>query len=383
MNILTPYLDNLESERDYIPLVKPSITELEIKYVNDAVRNGWGSNRNNYIDLFEKNFAKKIGSKYALATSSCTGALHLGLSALGIKAGDEVIVPESTWVATLAPILHLGAKPVFVDISSDDWCIDPHLVEKAITHKTKAIVLVHLYGNVCEIERLKEISLKFNVPLIEDSAEAFGSYFKSRHVGTNGIFGVFSFHGSKTISTGEGGMFVTNNKELFENVKILNNHGVNRTLSEQYWPELPGYKYKISNIQAAMGYAQLKRSKSLINSKKEIMEFYKDFFSYNPNITFNLEKKDVTNSYWMPTALFAKNSGICIKNLINDFQYNKIDARSFFWPLSSLKFCSPVLKNKVSRDIQSRSINLPSFFEISENQLIRICSILKKHLELN
>jgi len=148
-----------------IPISIPYVAKNQIKYVNDAVRNGWGSNRNNYIDLFEKNFAKKIGSKYALATSSCTGALHLGLSALGIKAGDEVIVPESTWVATLAPILHLGAKPVFVDISSDDWCIDPHLVEKAITHKTKAIVLVHLYGNVCEIERLKEISLKFNVPL--------------------------------------------------------------------------------------------------------------------------------------------------------------------------------------------------------------------------
>lgn len=380
MNVQTPYLDNLESDKNYIPLVKPSITELEIEYVNQAMKNGWGSNRNIYINLFEKNFAKKIGSKYAIATSSCTGALHLGLSALGITAGDEVILPESTWVATLAPILHLGAKPVFVDILSDSWCIDPYLVEKAITNKTKAIILVHLYGNVCEVEKLKEISDKFKVPIIEDSAEAFGSYYKSHHVGTYGLFGVFSFHGSKTISTGEGGMFVTNDKELFENVKILNNHGVNRPLSKQYWPEMPGYKFKISNIQAAMGYAQLKRSKTLINRKKEIMTFYKEFFSYNPNIVFNLETPEIINSYWMPTAVFKSGSDICINKLIKDFQYNKIDVRSFFWPLSSLKFCSPELGNKVSRDIQSRSINLPSFFDISENQLIRICNILEKHL---
>ena len=145
------------------------------------------------------------------------------------------------------------SKTCFCDISSDIWCIDPYLVG-LITQKKKAIILVHLYGNVCEIEKLKEISLKFKVPIIEDSAEAFGSYFKGRHVGTNGLFGVFSFHGSKTISTGEGGMFVTNNEELFENVKILNNHGVNRTLSKQYWPD-PWLQYKISNIQAAMGFA--------------------------------------------------------------------------------------------------------------------------------
>tara|TARA_B100000925_G_scaffold290747_1_gene276701 strand:- start:933 stop:2081 length:1149 start_codon:yes stop_codon:yes gene_type:complete len=376
MNIATPYL-NSKNALSHIPLVKPSITKKEISYVNDAIKNGWGSKKNHYIEKFENSFTKKIGIKYGVSTSSCTGALHLGLAALGIKKGDEIIVPESTWIASVAPLVHLGAKPVFVDIMEDSWCIDPNLVENAITSKTKAIICVHLYGNLCELNQLKKISKKYNIPLIEDSAEAFGSYYSKKHVGTFGTFGVFSFHGSKTISTGEGGMLVTDDENIYNKVKILNDHGVNRELDQQYFPSQLGYKFKMTNTQAAMGLAQLERSDEILMKKIKIMDFYKDYFSANKSISFNIEKRGNKNSYWMPTALFHNQKDFFISNLIAEFQFQNIDARSFFWPLSSLNFFKENKNNKISRDIPLRAINLPSFFDINESQLTKICNILE------
>ena len=376
MNIMTPYLDN-KDELGNIPLVKPSITEKEISYVNDAIKNGWGVNKNIYIEKFEKSFTDKIGTKYGVSTSSCTGALHLGLAAIGIKKGDEIIVPESTWIASVSPIVHLGAKPVFVDILEESWCINPRLVENAITSKTKAIICVHLYGNLCELDQLKKISQKYKIPLIEDSAEAFGSYYSKRHVGTFGTFGVFSFHGSKTISTGEGGMLVTDDKKIYEKVKILNDHGINRKSDKQYFPSELGYKFKMSNIQAAMGLAQVERSEEILKKKIKIMQFYKDYFSSNRSISFNIENNGNKNSYWMPTAIFRNQKDFCVSNLIKEFQLQNIDARSFFWPLSSLSFFKENKENKISRDIPKRALNLPSFFDIRDDQLLKICRILE------
>ena len=377
MNISTPYIKENNNDENYIPLAKPSITKKEIDYVNEAMINGWGENKSKFIEKFEIAFAKKTGAKFALATSSCTGALHLGLESLGIKKGDEVIVPESTWIASVAPIVHLGAKPVFVDILKDSWCIDPKLVEAAITPKTRAILCVHLYGNLCELSELIKICQKFNISLIEDSAEAFGSKYFSKHVGTFGSFGVFSFHGSKTISTGEGGMLITNDRKIYEKVKVLNNHGINRNFDKQYCPSLLGYKFKITNVQAAMGLAQIERSKEIIQKKIKIMKFYKDYFYNNKLISFNIEPYGYKNSFWMPTAVFSSFCKVNIPSLINEFQDNNIDARSFFCPLSSLKFFKENKKNKISRDIYSRAINLPSFYDINENQLLKVCRIIE------
>ena len=381
MNISTPYFKENNNDENYIPLAKPSITKKEIAYVNEAMINGWGENKSNFIEKFEVTFAKKIGSKFALATSSCTGALHLGLESLGIKKGDEVIVPESTWIASVAPIVHLGAKPVFVDILKDSWCIDPKLVEAAITPKTRAILCVHLYGNLSELNELLKICQKYNVPLVEDSAEAFGSKYFNKHAGTFGSFGVFSFHGSKTISTGEGGMLVTNDRKIYEKAKILNNHGINRNSDKQYCPSELGYKFKITNIQAAMGLAQIERSKEIIQKKVKIMQFYKDYFYNYKFISFNIEPYGYKNSFWMPTAIFSSCFKINIPNLIREFHADSIDARSFFCPLSSLKFFKENKKNKMSRDIYNRAINLPSFYDISENQLLKVCRIIEKKIE--
>ena len=191
-----------------IPYTKPSITELEVQYVTDAAANGWGENCYDYIYRFEQAFKDHLNVKYAIATSSCTGALHLGMHALDIGFDDEVILADTNWTASAAPFVHLGAKPVFIDVLPNSWCIDPKLIESAITSRTKAILAVHLYGNLCEMDSIIDIGNKYGIPVIEDSAEAIGSKYRNCRAGI-GRFGVFSFHGTKTITTGEGGMFVT------------------------------------------------------------------------------------------------------------------------------------------------------------------------------
>ena len=253
---------------------KPSITELEVRYATDAAANGWGDSCYEYISRFEELFKKHLGVKHAIATSSCTGSLHMGMAALGISSGDEVILADINWIATAAPIVHLGAKPVFVDILPDSWCIDPSKAEAAITPKTKAIVAVHLYGNLCAMRELLAIGQKHGIPVIEDAAEAIGSVYHGKRAGSIGRFGAFSFHGTKTITTGEGGMFVTNDAKLYEQVLTLSNHGRVRGQTKQFWADLVGFKYKMSNIQAAIGCAQIERIEELISDKRRVFSEY-------------------------------------------------------------------------------------------------------------
>jgi perosamine synthetase len=245
-----------------IHYTKPSITELEVTYATDAARNGWGERCYEYILRFEAAFKAHLDVKYAIATSSCTGALHMGLAALGVGPGDEVILADTNWIASAAPIVHLGAKPVFVDILPDSWCIDPELAEAAITPRTKAIMAVHLYGNLCDMDRLLDIGKRHGIPIIEDAAEAIGSQYHDKRAGSMGKFGGFSFHGSKTLTTGEGGMFVTNDADLYEKVLTLSNHGRARGQTKQFWPDTVSYKYKMSNIQAAIGCRKSSELKS-------------------------------------------------------------------------------------------------------------------------
>ena len=225
-----------------IHYTKPSITDLEVAYATDAARNGWGERCYEYITRFEEAFKTHLGVKYAIATSSCTGALHMGMAALGIGPGDEIVMADTNWIATAAVIVHLGAKPVFVDILPDSWCINPELAEAAITPRTKAIIAVHLYGNLCDMNRLLAIGEKHGIPVIEDAAEAIGSVYHDKRAGSMGEFGSFSFHGTKTLTTGEGGIFVTNDADLFKKVLTLSNHGRARDQTKQFWPDLVGFK---------------------------------------------------------------------------------------------------------------------------------------------
>jgi perosamine synthetase len=359
-----------------IHYTKPSITDLEVQYATDAAANGWGDKCYDYINLFEEAFKAHLGVKYAIATSSCTGALHMGMAALGIGPGDEVIMADTNWVATAAPIVHLGAKPVFVDILPDSWCLDPELVEQAITPRTKAIVAVHLYGNLCEMDKLLAIGEKYSIPVIEDAAEAIGSVYHGKRAGSMGRFGAFSFHGTKTLTTGEGGMFVTDDPELYEHVLTLSNHGRARGQTKQFWPDMVGFKYKMSNIQAAIGCAQMERIEELTGRKRQIFHYYREHLTALSGLSLNPEPSGTINGAWMPTVIFDKEAGITCEQLQTAFTDENIDARVFFWPLSSLPSFEAVLSNVHAYQTPTRAINLPSYHDISENDLGRVVDTL-------
>ncbi|MCP9930397.1 DegT/DnrJ/EryC1/StrS aminotransferase family protein [Cyanobium sp. AMD-g] len=357
-----------------IPYTRPSITELEVAYATDAARNGWGEHCYDYIVRFEEAFKRHLGVAYAIATSSCTGALHMGMYGLGIGPGDEVIMADSNWVATLAPIVHLGATPVFVDILLDSWCLDPEQVEAAITPRTKAIVAVHLYGNLCDMDALLAIGERHGIPVIEDAAEAIGSVFHGRRAGSMGRFGAFSFHGTKTITTGEGGMFVTNDPDLYEQVLTLSNHGRARGQTRQFWPDMVGFKYKMSNVQAAIGCAQIQRIDELVTAKRKIFMLYQEALKDLP-LRMNPEPDGCTNGYWMPTFVVDDETPFQRDDLIGELQSNGVDARVFFWPLSSTPtggrkaFETPYLAD----GIHLRALNLPSHHNLSDDDASFVC----------
>ncbi len=361
-----------------IPYTKPSITDLEVSYATDAAANGWGEKCYEYIDRFENDFKKHLGVKHAIATSSCTGALHMGMSALGIGLGDEVIMADTNWIATAAPIVHLGAKPVFVDILPDSWCIDPDLAEAAITPRTKAIIAVHLYGNLCAMDKILTIGRNHGIPVIEDAAEAIGSIYRGERAGSMGRFGTFSFHGTKTLTTGEGGIFVTDDDDLYETVLTLSNHGRARGQKKQFWPDLVGFKYKMSNIQAAIGCAQLERVDELISRKRAIFHQYREGLGDIPGITMNPEPAGTSNGFWMPTVVFDTSRNVNSDMLTAAFEEQEIDARIFFHPLSATPPFRGSTGGARSADIHRRAINLPSFHEINDEEQDRVMQVIRQ-----
>jgi perosamine synthetase len=357
---------------------KPSITELEVRYAADAAANGWGERCYDYINRFEAAFKDHLGTSFAIATSSCTGALHMGMAALGIGQGDEVILADTNWIASAAPIVHLGAEPVFVDIREDSWCIDPDLAEAAITQRTKAIIAVHLYGNLCDMERLLAIGEKHGIPVIEDAAEAIGSEYFGRRAGSMGRFGAFSFHGTKTLTTGEGGMFVTNDAALFERVLTLSNHGRARRQAKQFWPDAIGFKYKMSNIQAALGCAQMARIAELIGRKRQIFHYYRDRLRDLPGVRMNPEPSNIVNGAWMPTVVFDKDTGVSREKLATAFAADNIDARVFFYPLSGLPVFEARPVNRHAWEIPERAINLPSYHDMTAADQDRVIAVVRR-----
>lgn len=364
-----------------IAYTRPSISELEVTYATDAARNGWGPRCYDYIHRLERDFAAHIGTAHAVATSSCTGAMHLGLAALGIGPGDEVILADTNWIATVAPVVHLGATPVFVDILPASWCIDPEQAERAITPRTRAIIATHLYGSVCEMDRLLEIGERHGVAIIEDAAEAIGSALGERRAGAMGAFGTFSFHGTKTMTTGEGGMLVTSDAALFQRVSQLANHGRDPEEPRQFFPTVTGYKFKMANLQAAIGCAQVERIDELIAGKRRIMATYRALLADLPGVTLNIEPNGTTNGSWMPTAVFAPETGVTREKLIAAFKAEAIDARVFFWPLSGLPMFEARRDNVHAWDIPGRAINLPSFHDMTKDEQARVAGVIRRLLE--
>lgn len=356
-----------------IHYTRPSITQRETDYAADAAANGWGDRCYDYIHRFEKLFREHLGSRHAIATSSGTGALHLGMAALGIGPGDEVILADINWIASAAPIVHLGATPVLVDVDVHSWCLDPAAVEAAITPRTRAILAVHLYGNLCALDALRAIATRHGLHLIEDAAEALGSVWHGRRAGTLGVFGAFSFHGTKTFTAGEGGIFVTDDDALYERVLTLSNHGRARGETRQFWPERVGYKYKMSNLQAAIGCAQVERAEELIAGKRRIFEGYARHLSGLP-LQLNPEPPGTRNGYWMPTLVVDAGVPFEREALLARFKADNIDGRVFFWPLSSLPMFQPRPQHRVSHSLARRALNLPSYHDMSDADIDRVAA---------
>lgn len=358
---------------------KPSITELEIRYATDAAANGWGEHCYDYINRFEDAFRSHLGVRHAIATSSCTGATHMGLAALGVGPGDEVIIGDINWIATAAPITYLGAKPVFVDVLPNTWCLDPEKTEAAITSRTKAIIAVHLYGNLCDMDALLPIGRKHGIPVVEDAAEALGSIWHGKRAGSMGAFGTFSFHGTKTVSTGEGGAFVTHDDALYEKVLALSNHGRARGQTKQFWPDMVGYKYKMSNLQAAIGCAQMERIDELVARKRTIFQYYAAHLAESP-VTMNPEPPGTVNGFWMPTVVVNEDVPFDRDALLAAFKAQNIDGRVFFWPLSSLPMFEPNPRNEVSYKLFMRAINLPTYHDLTPFEMDRVIKVLRHAL---
>lgn len=362
-----------------IHYTKPSITALEIQYATDAVTHGWGERCYEYIHRFEDAFRRHLGVKHAIATSSCTGAMHMGLAALGVGPGDEVILGDTNWIASAAPVTYLGARPVFVDVLPDSWCLDPARVEAAITPRTRAIIAVHLYGNMCDLDALLAIGARHGIPVIEDAAEAIGSQWQGRRAGSLGAFGTFSFHGTKTVTTGEGGMFVTNDDALYEKVLTLSNHGRARGQTRQFWPDTVGFKYKISNVQAAIGCAQMERVDELIQHKRRIFSAYQQALGDLP-LRMNPEPAGTVNGFWMPSFVVDEGVAFDRDSLLRTFKENDIDGRVFFWPLSMLPMFTAQPENAVSYSLYPRALNLPTYHDLGDDDIARVVECVRLHL---
>ncbi|MGA1780357.1 MAG: aminotransferase class V-fold PLP-dependent enzyme [Planctomycetota bacterium] len=362
-----------------IPYTRASVTPGDAAAVHRSILEHRGSRQAEPVEDFERAFASHVGTEFAVATSSCTGALELVLAGLGVGAGDEVVLADTNWVATVAPVVHLGATPVLVDIDAASWCIDPAQVDSAIGPATRAIIATHLYGNVADLHRLRDIAAAHGVPLIEDAAEGLGSRLEGRHVGSFGTAGVFSFHGSKTVSSGEGGMIVTNDPDLHRRLRILADHGRDPADPRQFWPSRIGYKFKMAPVAAALGRSQLARIDVLLQERRRILAAYRRELESHPVAMMNPVPVGVEHGAWMPTILFSEDSGVTREALLTSMRADGIDARVVFWPLSSTPPFRhlPARPNPVARAFAERAINLPSFPGMRRDQIDRVVAAVR------
>ncbi len=358
----------------------PSISKEDEEIVLDALRNGWyGSKAYEYVERFEKEFARYHDRKYGLMTTNCTSAIHLTLLSLGLENDDEIIVPECTWIGSSSPINYVGAKPIFADINDQNWCLSADTIESSISKKTKAVIVVNLYGNMPEYDEIEKLCKSHSIHIIEDAAESLGSKYRGRKSGNFGAFSVFSFHRSKTITTGEGGMLLTDDEKLYERCKFLRDHG--RSPGTYYNTEI-AYKYMPFNLQAALGYAQFKRIDELVNRKRQIWKLYKEKLKKIPNLFFNVEPSHVFNSVWSTTCVLGKEYKLDNNILMNKLSEQGLPSRPFFYPLSSLPAYNKKKeygsKNVVSYSISKKGINLPCALNITDDQIHQYCEALEK-----
>lgn len=366
------YVSDRSAGRSMILTAGPSISSREAVYSFDAALHGWNSEWSKYLTKFESEFAKYVGTKYALATSSCTGALQIALMSLDIGSGDEVIVPDETWVATANAVRYVGAIPVFADVELDTWNIDSRSIESLITPKTKAIVAVHMYGHPARMSQIMDVARKHNLKVVEDAAPAIGAEWEGRRCGSFGDFAAFSFQGAKLLVTGEGGMLVTNDDALYEKAKKIWDQG--RNPSKVFWIDGDGVKFKMSNIQAALGLGQLERADELIEMKRRLFSWYEEGLANVPHITLNKEVEGARSIYWMSSLFLHESASLSRDELMKTLKSRNIDTRPVFPAISQY----PIWPRKANPQenalrIGLRAMNLPSGVCLTKDEVQYVC----------
>ena len=373
--------------QERIPVAGPSITSREIALVAEAAERGWYEGAETYARRFEEEMARAVGVRFAVALPSCTSALHLALLALGVGPGDEVIIPEITWIATAAPVVYCGATPVFADVEPDTWCLSAASFEEHVTARTKAVIPVDVYGGMPDYDALHEVAEARGIAVVEDAAEAIGSRFRGRAAGSLGAAGAFSFHGSKTLTTGEGGMLVTDRQDLHDRVRVLRDHG--RAPGDRaFWNREVAFKYKMSALTAALGLAQLERLDELVAKKRAIFARYREGLGRVAEVLLNAEPEGVHNSFWMSTAVLDPVLGLDKDRLGRALSAHGIDTRPFFHPLSSLPAFAGTpsaergaQRNPIAYALSPYGINLPSALSLTEGQIDGVCAALREVVE--
>jgi perosamine synthetase len=358
-----------------IPVSGPWITEHEVGYVTDAARTAWQENAGVYHERFEAAFAQWVGRRHALALPSCTSALHLALAAMDVGADDEVIVPEITWIASAAPIVYVGATPVLADVDPSTWCLCPESFRRAITPRTRAVIAVDVYGAMPDMAAIERVAAEHGVDVIEDAAEAVGSEQHGRRAGSFGRAGAFSFHGSKTLTTGEGGMLVTDDDELLRRCLHLRDHG--RPPGDTTFRNTEfAFKYRMSAMQAALGLAQLERADEIVERKRAIHGWYADDLGGIDGLRLNPAPPGGRSGYWMVTATWDERFAIDKDGLAAELAECGIDTRPFFHPLSSLPACRDLPsaaaapeRNPAAYALAARGLNLPSGLQLTRDDV--------------
>jgi perosamine synthetase len=355
-----------------IPVYQPDLAGNEKRYVNECLDSTWISSKGDFLRRFETRFAEVTGVRRAAAVSNGTVAIHLALLALGVGPGDEVIVPTLTYIASANPVLYVGATPVFVDSLPGTWQIDPEDVKKKITPRTRAIMAVHLYGHPCDMDALTDIARKHNLLLLEDCAEALGALYKGRHVGSFGHIAAYSFFGNKTITTGEGGMVVTNNETLYERVVHFKGQGLAR--DREYWHDVVGYNYRMTNICAAIGLAQLERLDEILEKKRKVGQCYQTALKGLP-VVLHEESPAVRPSHWMCSMLVADPAD---RDPLREFLLDQgVETRPVFYPVHTMPmYAARFESHPVAEDIARRGINLPSWPKLSREQIGEIVALV-------
>jgi len=347
------------------PVYKPMLMGNEKKYVNDCLDSTWISSKGKYVNDFENKFAEYCDTKYAVSVCNGTVALHLALLALGVGAGDEVIVPTLTYIASVNAISYTGAKPVFVDSLEDTWQMNPEQIKRKISKNTKAVIAVHLYGHPCEMDEIVKLCHANNIFLIEDAAEAIGSKYNDKMVGGFGDIGTFSFYGNKTITTGEGGMLVTSDDTLFDRIQHIKGQGLAK--HREYWHDIVGYNYRMTNICAAIGLAQLENIDIILEKKQQIANWYKQGL-HNTKYVFHQSIGNVFHSYWM-CSMLANN--VEERNQLRTYLSKQgIETRPVFYPIHTMPMYSKVYeKHPVAEKLGWCGINLPSYPDLTEEEV--------------